>query len=218
MKIQPCTKTYGSRCVLSFPGLDLKDGKIYALIGSNGSGKSTFGKILSGVLSADRKTGPLCKGKVGYMPQNSFAFRMTTRKNILLGGSDKAKAEHLMQELQLTALADKRADRLSGGETARMALARLMMNTYDLLILDEPTAAMDMETSLFAEKAIVSYVQETGCILLLITHSLSQAGRLSDELLFFHNGQLKENGPSGKLLSEPSTDELKRFLDFYGGV
>lgn len=218
MKIQPCMKTYRDRCVLSFPGLELKEGKIYALIGSNGSGKSTFGKILSGVLSADHKSAPLCTGKVGYMPQNSFAFRMTTRKNILLGGSDKEKAERLMQELQLTALADKRADRLSGGETARMALARLMMNSYDLLILDEPTAAMDMETSLLAEKVIASYVQKTGCSLLLITHSLSQAGRLADELLFFHNGQLKENGPSERLLSTPSTDELKRFLNFYGGV
>lgn len=218
MKLPACTKTYGSRKVLDFPGMEVETGKIYAVIGSNGSGKSTLGKILSGLLTDDRKVRFPDKNTVGYMPQTSFAFRMSTRKNILLGCSDQARAEMLMTRLQLQDFSDKRADRLSGGETARMALARLMIRSFDLVILDEPTAAMDMETSLLAEDVISTYVKETGCALLLITHSLQQAKRLSDQVLFLHKGTVKEAGPSDQLLVNPKTPELQQFLRFYGGL
>ena len=105
---------------------------------------------------------------------------MSVRKNILLGGRDIQKAESLAKALSLTELEHKRADRLSGGETARMAMARLMMGTYDVVILDEPTAAMDMETTAAAETLIQSYVRQTNCILILVTHSLQQARRIAD--------------------------------------
>ena len=91
-----------------------------------------------------------------------------------------------MDALQLRPLEKKRADKLSGGETARMALARLMMGTYDLVVLDEPTAAMDIETTSISEELIADYVRETGCALILVTHSLQQARRLADEVLYFH--------------------------------
>ena len=75
---------------------------------------------------------------------------MSVKKNLLLGGGTLQDARRLMEALSLTELENKRADRLSGGETARMAMARLMMNTYALAILDEPTAAMDEETTVAA--------------------------------------------------------------------
>ena len=69
----------------------------------------------------------------------------------------------------------KRANFLSGGETARMALARVVMKFYDVVILDEPTAAMDMEATILSENLIVDFVRETGCTLILVTHSFQQA-------------------------------------------
>ena len=216
MKLSPFSKTYDQRTVLSFPGMELQPGKIYAIIGANGSGKSTFGKILAGILPADKK-GKFAEGcTVGYMPQKNYAFRMTTRANILLNGADEARASALMDALQLKSLEHKRADKLSGGETARMALARLMMNRYDLVILDEPTAAMDMETTLLSEKLILEYVRETGCTLLLVTHSLQQARRIADEVLYFHKGKLLETGPQEKILTAPAMAETRQFLEFYG--
>ena len=122
----------------------------------------------------------------------------------------------LMEDLRISHLDAKRADRLSGGETARMALARLMMASYDLVILDEPTAAMDMETTALSETLIQSYVQETGCTLLLVTHSLQQARRLADGVLFFHKGELLETGPKEQVLYEPKLAQTKHFLEFYG--
>ena len=127
MKISAFSKTYEGRTVLDFPGLELEPGKIYAVIGANGSGKSTFAKILAGVLPADRRGKWLDGGSVGYMPQKNYAFRMSTKANILLNGSDENRANKLMEAIQIHHLASKRADRLSGGETARMALVRLMM-------------------------------------------------------------------------------------------
>lgn len=216
MNISAFSKTYDGVKVLDFPGLPLTPGKIYAVIGANGSGKSTFAKILAGTLKADRKGKYLESGTVGYMPQKNYAFRMTTRANILLNGTDEARAELLMDAIQIRHLEQKRADRLSGGETARMALARLMMKTYDLVILDEPTAAMDMETTSLSEEMIVKYVQETGCALILVTHSLQQARRIADEVLYFHKGQLLEVGPKEQVLYDPAKKETKQFLEFYG--
>ena len=215
MKLLPFSKTYEGRCVLDFPGMELTSGKIYAIIGANGSGKSTFAKVLAGILPADHK-GKQMDSAIGYMPQKNYAFRMSTKANILLNGRDEARANALMDAIGLRDLENKRADRLSGGETARMALARLMMKGYNAAILDEPTAAMDMETTLLSEKLIVEYVRETGCALILVTHSLQQARRIADEVLYFHKGKLLEYGPKERVLNAPEAPETRQFLDFYG--
>jgi len=216
MKLLPFSKTYEARCVLDFPGMEVASGKIYAIIGANGSGKSTFAKILAGILPADKKGKLLETGTLGYMPQKNYAFRMTTKANILLNGKDEARASALMDATQIRHLEHKRADRLSGGETARMALARLMMKSYDLVILDEPTAAMDMETTLLSEALIASYVKESGCSLILVTHSLQQARRIADEVWYFHKGKLLEAGPKEQILCNPEKPETRQFLEFYG--
>ena len=216
MKVAAFSKTYEGRRVLDFPGMDLESGKIYAVVGANGSGKSTFSKILAGVLKADRRGKWLEGGTVGYMPQKNYPFRMTTRANILLNGKDVKRAENLMDALQIRHLENKRANFLSGGETARMALARLMMKSYDVVILDEPTAAMDMETTILSENLIVDYVRETGCTLILVTHSLQQGRRIADEVLYFHKGVLLESGPREQVLYEPAMEQTRKFLEFYG--
>ena len=216
MNISAFSKTYDGRKVLDFPGAALEPGKIYAVIGANGSGKSTFAKILAGVVKAERKGRFTDVSSIGYLPQKHYAFRMSTRSNLLLNGRDADRAEKLMDAVQISHLANARADRLSGGETARMALARLMMRSYDLVILDEPTAAMDMETTLLSEALIVNYVQNTGCALILVTHSLQQARRIADEVLYFHKGRLMEFGSKESVLSAPIQPETKQFLDFYG--
>ena len=216
MKTGAFTKTYNGRVVLSLPELELPEGKITAVIGSNGSGKSTFAKILAGIERADDKKPILSGGSVGYLPQKSFPFRMSTEKNILQNGNDPARAEKLMKTLGIEALAGQSAKKLSGGETARMALCRILMRRYDLLILDEPTTAMDMESTLAAEKLIREICDEQGCALVLITHSVSQARRIADRVLVLNQGKLVEQGECEQVLNEPGQEETRRFLDFYG--
>jgi ABC-type phosphate transport system ATPase subunit len=75
---------------------------------------------------------------------------------------------------------------------------------------------MDMETTLLSENLIGEYVRETGCTLIMVTHSLQQARRIADEVLYFHKGKLLESGPKETVLYEPVMAETKKFLDFYG--
>ena len=214
MNISAFSKTYEGRTVLDFPGMDVAPGTITAVIGANGSGKSTFAKILAGTLLPDRRV-RRSEG-IGYMPQKNYAFRMSVQKNLLLNGDDVKRANWLMDQLQLGHLSMKRADKLSGGETARMALARLMMKHYELVLLDEPTAAMDMETTLLSEALIRQYVENSGCALILVTHSLQQARRLADQVWYFHKGKLLEAGSAEAVLEQPKEPQTRQFLEFYG--
>ena len=216
MRISAFTKSYGKKTVLRFPDLDLPQGQIVAVIGANGSGKSTLAKVLAGIEPSDQRTRPLTGVSIGYLPQKSYGFHLSVRRNLLLNGGDRALAARRMDALKILDLQKARADRLSGGETARMALARLLMGSYDLVILDEPTAAMDRESTLLAEKLIQAYVGETGCTLLLVTHSLQQARRMAVEVLFLSGGALVESGPIEKVLKDPDRAETRQFLEFYG--
>ena len=216
MKLPALKKSYRNRCVLDLPELELESGKIYAVIGANGSGKSTMAKLLSGTEACDGGKQLCLPCDVRYMPQVSFAFRMSTRRNILLGGDSPEKCEKLMRELKIDHLADTGAKKLSGGETARMALARLMMRSCSLAVLDEPTAAMDIEATLLSERMMTGYCRESGCAMLLITHSLQQARRIADRILYLEDGRLIEAGEKEQVLSSPVSESTRRFLDFYG--
>ena len=219
MKLDAFTKHYDGKPALDFPGLDLPAGQICALIGANGSGKSTLARCAAGVLRTDQGRAVLEPGRAcGYLPQQAYPFRMRVLRNLLLGGDGpgaRARAAELLARLEISTLADQKAQRLSGGETARMALARLLMGQYDLLILDEPTAAMDVHGTLLAEEAVRDYQKETGCTVLWITHSLAQARRVADQLAFLAEGRLAEHGSADKLLTRPDTPALRQFLEFY---
>lgn len=216
MKTAPFSKSYDGRTVLSLPVLEWPEGQITAVIGANGSGKSTLARVLAGIEPADGKTRRLTACRIGFLPQKSYAFRMSTGRNIALNGADTDRQARLMAALQLEGLRHQRARKLSGGETAKMALARLLMGSYELLILDEPTAAMDMESTLAAEKLLREVCRESGCTMILITHSIQQARRIADRALFLHKGQLIEQGTAETVLVSPQEEETRRFLDFYG--
>ena len=187
MIIPAFSKTYGQKKVLDFPGMELQPGNIYAILGANGSGKSTFSKILADVLPADRKIH--LESSIGYLPQKPYAFRMSVRKNVLLGGRDIQKAESLAKALSLTELEHKRADRLSGGETARMAMARLMMGTYDVVILDEPTAGLDVEGRLSLHKQI-RQLKAMGKTIILASHDMAEVENLCDRIAILSEGKI----------------------------
>lgn len=215
MKIPPLKKSYGERTVLNLPELTLDSGKIYAVVGANGSGKSTMAKLIAGIEAVDSGNVRLDFAP-GYMPQKSYAFSMTTRRNILLGGNDPDRCRDFMDALQISHLADKAGNRLSGGETARMALARVLMTPRKLVILDEPTSAMDMESTLLSEQLMQKYCRESGSTILLITHSLQQARRIADEIIYLEHGELVEQGPCEPELTCPKDSRFQKFLEFYG--
>lgn len=216
MILKPIKKTYGGRCVLDIPGLELREGEICALIGSNGSGKSTLARIAAGTLEPDSGSKAFeRRSDIGYMPQRSYAFRMSVLGNLRLGGATREKAGEMLEKLGLGHLARSPGKRLSGGETARLALGRVLIGRHELLVLDEPTASMDMESTAICEGLISEYCRVTGAAVLWVTHSLAQARRVADTAAFLHSGLLWEYGPAEKLLNTPSREETRQFLKFY---
>ena len=216
MKTEAFTKTYAGRRVLELPELEIVPGAVTAVIGANGSGKATMARVIAGMEPADGNRRVLPSVRVGFLPQKPFAFRLNVEQNLALNGGDEARRTKLLEALGLTSLRRSRAKRLSGGETAKMALARILLGSYDLLILDEPTAAMDMASTLAAEQLIGDYTRETGCAVVLITHSLQQARRLAQQVLYLDAGMLVEQGPAEAVLNEPKEAKTKQFLEFYG--
>lgn len=213
MKLPALSKTYAGRKVLDLPELTLTDGAVHAVIGANGCGKSTFARILAEVIPAD--AGKLPPLGAGYMPQRSYPFHMKVLRSLRLTGAGREAARAQLEAFGLIHLEKQSAGRLSGGETARLALARLLLRDYPLLILDEPTAAMDVTATLLAEERILEYRSRTGCTVVLVTHSLTQARRMADEVLFLREGRLEERGSAREVLSHPRSPETRAFLDFY---
>lgn len=183
-------KTYNGQVVLNIDNFSIEEGKIIAITGPNGSGKSTLARILAGIISSDDKT-INCKMKVAYLPQKPYVFDLTLEKNILINGGDREKCENLINSFGITYLKSKRAKGFSGGEQQKLALARLMMKDYDLVILDEPTSAMDEKSQNVAEKIILEYAKNK--TLVIITHDKSQISKIADKTIFMNNGKI-DNG------------------------
>lgn len=221
MRIDGLIVRYGDITALDIDGLVLERGTSYAVIGANGCGKSTLARCIAGVLEPTAGAVALeADDRVRYMPQRSYAFYGSTRANVLLGADAASgamgRAEELMDALDLTVLAQQKAKRLSGGQTARMALARTLVGPGTWLLLDEPTAALDGESMLKAERLVQEYRESFDAGVVYITHSLKQAARVSDMLVFMEGGRIVEMGRTEQLLDRPRTPSLARFLELFG--
>lgn len=218
LEIKSLKKSYGERTVLNIDSLCVKKGETVVIVGPNGSGKSTLIKIIAGIIKQD--CGEIILNcKPYYLPQQSVAFSSTVRKNILFSAEDKdhreRKCDEILTELELSHLSDKKATTLSGGECQRLALARVLVNSSQLLLLDEPSSAADIEGAELIENAIIKYKQETGCGILMTTHSPKQAAALADRIIMLHNGVIAEQGNPRELLSEPKTPWGRKFIDMW---
>jgi len=186
-KTPPLKIKYGKRVVLDVPAMIFEDGKIYALIGANGSGKSSFGKNCG----------------FSYQPQKPYMFKMSVYKNLKLAAKSKEEVNIALRDFNLVAFKNARADKLSGGESAKVALARTLLSRQKTIVLDEATNSMDMEGCKISEYLIRRYADE-GNTVILITHSMRQAERIADEIIFLKDGMINKN-----------EKDLKAFMDFY---
>ena len=212
-------KRYGARIALHLPSLTVQDGDLLAIIGPNGSGKSTLLRLLSGVIEPEEGTihlDAVRRGEVGYLPQQPYAFDLSVLRNVELaleGEREKTKLAHeALERVGLSHLAKARANRLSGGETQRMALARVLARPRKLLLLDEPTASADIQAIDQIERAIRDYVEQTRCTLIFSTHMPSQAMRLSTRVLALDGGIIGELGETRQVLQSPQAESTQAFL------
>lgn len=213
IELKEIQKSYRERIVLNVPYLAAADGETLALVGANGSGKTTLLRILAGTLRADRGTITAPRA-VLYMPQKPYAFRGTVLGNILIGTKDRqAQARELLEQMELDALADKQAASLSGGELQRVALCRLLIRPCALLLLDEPTASCDMRGALLVADALKRYKAQTGCTVMLSTHTPAFAARTADRLIVLHEGRIQADGAPEATLRALRLDAADPFTE-----
>lgn len=217
IELREVVQQFGGRVVLEIPDLCFEPARSYGLIGENGSGKTTLLRLLAGRSepSAGLILG-LKEKKVGYLPQAPYAFSFSVLRNVELALDGKPNAKALaasaLSAVGLEGLLNARGDRLSGGEAQRMALARVLVQSFDVLLLDEPTSATDVRGMDLIEATLRDYIQKTRCTFIFSTHSPAQAMRLADEVLFLERGVLVERGSVGEFFRDPKDERTKAFL------
>ncbi len=212
--------TYAGRPILSIPRLVFEEGKRYGIIGENGSGKTTLLKMISQWLVPNRGEIRGLEGlEIGYMPQKPFIFSISTLANVLValeGVQNKEdQAKLALEKVGLTAYNTQRADKLSGGEQQRLALARLIAKPRDLLLLDEPSSATDIRGTDQIEAILKGYCEETGCTLIMSTHSPAQALRMVEELIFLEEGEVIEQGQVDTVIHHATQPMTQAFLEHW---
>ncbi len=177
----------------------IKEGEFLAIVGPSGCGKSTLLSIIAGLLKAEEGTisikrcnGLLSYPKVGYMLQHDHLLEWRNIfQNVILGleinhnvnAETIAYVNQLLKEYGLENFKEKRPSELSGGMKQRAALIRTLAMKPELLLLDEPFSALDYQTRLIVSADICNLIRKTGKSVILITHDLSEAIRLSDRII-----------------------------------
>lgn len=213
-------KRYGARTVLSIERFAFESGVRTCIIGGNGAGKSTLLRILAGTLLPE-KGGQVVRPQalsLAYMPQKPYAFSKSVLQNVLLGvrGRDeqqrRQKALTAIDAVGLHDFISQRGDRLSGGEMQRMAFARIIADRHDMLILDEPTASADIGASALVEQALLAYAQQHRCSVIMSTHSLVQAMRVAQQVVFMAQGRIVEVGSPEQVILHPKEALTREFV------
>lgn len=214
------TKQYETRTILDVPQLAFESGKRYALIGVNGSGKTSLLRMLAGTLQPDSgeiRGVPL--DDMGYMPQSPYAFSFSVQKNVEIALQKSAhpagKALAALNAVGLGELAGARGNKLSGGETQRMAFARMIAQPHQLLLLDEPTSSMDIKGTDQIENTLLRYAADTGCTIILSTHSPAQALRLAQQVIYLDQGKVVEQGGTEQVINHPRMESTMLFLQHW---
>lgn len=217
-------KTYGDQTVLDIDAFEFEAGTTYAVVGPNGAGKSTLLRIIAGTLDASEGTVAIPSGlSVGYLPQKPYVFGFSVFKNIAMAldnaGLDKNQVKHAVDEaleaVGMSDFAQARGTSLSGGEAQRVALARLLVARHDVLLLDEPTSAMDIKGTVAVEQALSDYLQRNNTTLIVSTHAPSQALRVTEQAVVLVDGKIAETDATAKVLENPSDERVAEFLSYW---
>ena len=236
VEITGLRKRFGTNEVLKGIDLSVKRGEVIAIIGKSGSGKSTLLRCINGLeafqqgeLQVDGQ--PLKHGNaaamralrqhVGMIFQSFNLFpHLSVGRNVMLAptlvkkrsaAESADQARKLLQRVGLAEKFDAQPDQLSGGQQQRVAIARALAMEPSVLLCDEITSALDPELVGEVLRVVESLAVE-GMTLLMVTHEMSFARKVSDRVVFMHAGRIHEMGPPEAVFGNPQTPELKQFL------
>lgn len=225
--IRNLKKKYGHQTVLDIEKLTLAGEVITAVIGPNGAGKSTLLKLIGGLIgredgeiSYDGKAVPPIK-EMTMVFQEPCLLRRTIWENIAYPlkirkvpkGQIVKRVETLAKDLNLTHLLNKRAGETSLGEAQKAALARALSFEPKLLLLDEPCASIDLQTTAEIERMLKKINREQKTTIFIVTHNLVQARKLSDYVVMMDHGKTVEWGKNPEFFEHPKMPETRRLIE-----
>lgn len=221
LSVKNLTKKYGDFAAVSDVSFDLKAGEIFGLLGPNGAGKTT---LISCIVTLEAPTeGEICvagydvnkssevkkaKAELGYVPQEVINHGYFTTREILQFYSgylgilnNNERIDYLLERLALYEHRNKKVKQLSGGMKRRLMIAKSLVHNPKLLLLDEPTAGVDIElrSNLWD---FVKELQKDGTTILLTTHYLEEAEQLCDRVGVIDKGKLLKVDQTSKLISD----------------
>lgn len=229
LDIQNLKKNYGTLEAVKGVSFGVSAGEIFGLLGPNGAGKTT---IISSIVTLEKPTSGeieilkvrvkdkprVCKSMTGIVPQEVINHGFFNVEEILEFQSgyygirkNQEWIHHLLTKLQLFEHRFKKVKQLSGGMKRRLLIAKALVHRPKLLLLDEPTAGVDVEL----RKLLWDFVRELkrdGMAILLTTHYLEEAERLCDRVAFIHKGQIIKQGKTLELIRELTSRTVRIML------
>lgn len=220
------------KAALEISSLSIQRGETLTIVGPNGAGKSTLLLALARLLKPSR--GEIVYGgkslsqwdELDYRRRISFVFQspllmdMTVEQNVALGlkfrGTPKEECRERvgkwMKHLGVDSLAKRRAGQLSGGEAQRVSLARAFVLEPELLLLDEPFAALDPPTHAKLLEDLTALLKEDQRTAVFVTHNLREASKLSHRIAVIVRGVLRQVGTARQIKSKPADETVAAFL------
>jgi polar amino acid transport system ATP-binding protein len=241
VRVQGLRKRFGANEVLKGIDLDVGRGEVIAIIGKSGSGKSTLLRCINGLETFDEgaievdgqalRHGDAAamralRQDVGMIFQSFNLFpHLSVGRNVMLaptlvkkrsGEHAVAQAQRLLKRVGLEEKFQASPEQLSGGQQQRVAIARALAMEPAVLLCDEITSALDPE--LVGEVLrVVESLAEDGMTLMMVTHEMSFARKVSNRVVFMHAGRIHEIGPPAQIFGSPATAELRQFLSALDG-
>lgn len=232
LKVRDISVCYGERAILSGVMFDLRAGEIIALLGSNGAGKTTLIKAMNGTVPVSkgnieidrRDLAMLSRREVAaniavVAQENETRFPVTVLEFVLSGrfvrggtlgwetAEDVAIATQALNDCDLDGFASRLMNELSGGERQRVVLARAIATDARVLLLDEPTANLDLAHQAMMFR-LVRKRCEQGASAVVITHDLNLAAEFADEIVMLKDGRIAAKGRPGEVLTAENVRDV----------
>ncbi len=234
IEVKHLKKTFGDHEVLKDVNLSVNKGQVISIIGSSGSGKSTFlrcinlleeptgGEILfHGENVLETTNIPMYRSKLGMVFQSFNLFEnMTVLKNCMIGPMKVLKVDsetaektalEFLEKVGMTPYINARPGQLSGGQKQRVAIARTLAMHPEVILFDEPTSALDPEM-VGEVLAVMQKLAASGMTMLVVTHEMAFARDVSNTVVFMHDGVILESGSPDDVFTSPVHEVTKNFL------
>ena len=231
ISVKNVSKQFGSFQAVDSVDLEIESGALVALLGPSGSGKSTLLRLIAGLETPDNGkiwlTGTdatyqsVQERNIGFVFQHYALFKhMTIRENIGFGlkirnaspAKIKARADELLELVQLSGLGDRYPSQLSGGQRQRVALARSLAVEPNVLLLDEPFGALDAKVRKDLRVWLRRLHDEVHVTTVFVTHDQEEAMEVADKIVVMNKGQIEQVGTAAEIYDRPASAFVMSFI------